>query len=309
MGNRRLGTRRLEAAMDNLLGHTGLNGLNGSPFSIRNPDRGYLEEYFVQKPGISADAHQALGNADATNVANTTILAARAAANKNFRATGASVSTAKVVHPGTHAGIKFECTATDGHQVIIEPHDQSLGAFSATGQFGSENQVEWECAITTDAANLTVGTFWAGMKLTSTNVANTDTDQAYFVFAHDDDFGGGTLNDNTKLHFVVSTGGADRVYQLPITVAVNTQYRLGITFNAARQPSCWVDGVQYSLGGVAASDTGSNAHGTAVKAGTEYGPALADDKNLIPVVGLMSQTTTAVNLYVHYVKCSRVLFE
>tara|TARA_R100000008_G_C3572237_1_gene162925 strand:- start:328 stop:1257 length:930 start_codon:yes stop_codon:yes gene_type:complete len=309
MGNRRLGNKRLEAVLDNLIDHSTLNGVNGSPFIIRNPDRVYLEEYFIQKPGISADAHQALGNSDATNGANTTILLARAKANKNFRATGASVTSAKVIHPGTHGGIKLECTNTDGHQVIIEPHDLALGAFTATGQFGSENQVQWECAITTDSANLAVGTFWAGLKLTSTNVAETDTDQAYFVFAHDDDFATGTLTDNTKLHFVVSSGGSDYTYQLPITVAVDTTYRLGITFNSSRQPSAWVNGVQYSLTGVAAADTGSAAHGTAVVAGSVYGPALADDKNLIPVVGIMAQTTTAVNLYVHYVKCSRVIFE
>ena len=55
MGNRRLGVRRLEAVMDNFLSHGRLGGLNGSPFTIRDPDRVYLEEFYEQKPGINAD--------------------------------------------------------------------------------------------------------------------------------------------------------------------------------------------------------------------------------------------------------------
>ena len=50
MGNRRIGTKRLEAALDNLFDHASLNGINGSPFSLKNPDRYYLEESFQKLP-------------------------------------------------------------------------------------------------------------------------------------------------------------------------------------------------------------------------------------------------------------------
>ena len=53
MGNRRIGTRRLEATLDNLLGHKRLGGLNGSPFSITDPDRVCYEEYFTQLPKVN----------------------------------------------------------------------------------------------------------------------------------------------------------------------------------------------------------------------------------------------------------------
>ena len=59
MGNRRLGTRRLEAVLDNLLSRSGnTNGINNSPFVLKNPDRVYLEEYFSQLPQLNATSDQ-----------------------------------------------------------------------------------------------------------------------------------------------------------------------------------------------------------------------------------------------------------
>ena len=75
MGNRRLGNKRLEAALDNLLSNAGLNGLNGSPFTIRDPDRVYLEEFFVTRPALNAAI------ATSEDAANTII---HNVTNKNF---------------------------------------------------------------------------------------------------------------------------------------------------------------------------------------------------------------------------------
>ena len=51
---------------------------------VRNPDRYYLEEYFVQRPALNAVATAPLTNADGSHAANDAIILARGIANRNF---------------------------------------------------------------------------------------------------------------------------------------------------------------------------------------------------------------------------------
>ena len=294
MGNRRLGTKRLEAAMDNLFDHAALNGVNGSPFTLKNPDRYYLEEYFAQRPALNATN---IIDPDANDAA---ALAAFVAANKNFEILGTSASDDDVTFSAAMAGIQLQVDGTDNDSVIVLPHlDTNQTAWSGV-KWGTETKVQWECTIRTDASVATMG-IWAGLKLTNTPVYGTDDDQAYFIYDTSDD--SGALSTNGNLHFVYSVGGTDYISDLGITVAAATNYRLGITIDENRQVSAWVDGVQYSL------TTLTTAGGVVKAKGTELSKALTNDVDLIPYVGVICRTGTASVLHLSSIKISRQIFE
>lgn len=288
MGNRRLGTKRLEAALDNLLEHATLNGLNGSPFTIKGPDRVYLEEYFEKRPCLNADIESATENT-------------REVANVSFEVLGSGASSDDVTFSATTAGIQLQPDQGDNKSVIILPHlDTNQTAWTGT-KWGTENQVQWECMIRTGPAITTVG-YWAGLKLTNTDVYATDADQAYFLFGTDDD--SGALTTNANLHFVYSVGNTDYISDLGITVAADTTYRLGITIDSNRKASAWVNGVQYSL---TAADT---AGGVATGTGTQKSLALTNDVDLIPYVGVICRAGSIDReLFLMYEKMSRIAFE
>ena len=296
MGNRRLGVRRLEAAMDNLLNHGRLGGLNGSPFTIRDPDRVYLEEYYVRRPAANAQI------ATSEDAGNTII---HNVANKNFEVLGTNASKDDVTFATISAGILLTHDGSNGDQVIILPHlDTDQTAWTGT-KWGSENQVQWECVIRTDADDIDLQTIWAGLKLTNTQAYATDDDQAYFAYGSTDD-DTGALTTNANLHFVYSIGGTDYITDLGIVVAAATNYRLGIQIDSDRKVSAWVNGVQYGLAttAVAGGTTASPASGTEASLSV----ALTDDKDFIPYVGIMG-TGAERQLTLCSQKMSRIIFE
>jgi hypothetical protein len=287
MGNRRIGTRRLEAAVDNLLDHQVLNGINGSPFSLRNPDRIYLEEFFAQRPVLNAD----LANASE---------ATRVPANRNFEILGTNASSDDVTFSAENAGIQLQTDGADNDSVIVLPHlDTNQTAWTGT-KWGTENQIQWECIIRTDASVADMG-FWAGMKLTNTPVYATDDDQAYFIYDSTDD--SGALTTNANLHFVYSIDDTDYISDLGIAVAAATTYRLAITIDSDRKVSAWVNGVQYSL------TDATTAGGVDTGKGVVKSLALDDDHDLIPYVGVIARTGAAKTLHLASQKMSRIIFE
>jgi len=297
MGNRRLGARRLEAVMDNLLSHTVLNGLNGSPFSIRNPDRLYLEEHFELRPSVNGDIARTDQNAAEQLALNV--------ANKNFELLGVNHSTGDVTFDGVTGMLKMETDGADQDALSVWPHqDTNQTKWAVAGQWGSENQVEFETVIRT-GSGIGTQTIYAGLKLTDDASNNhayaTDSDQVCFWYSTDDTEGAFTTNAN--LHCIVSSGGSDYITDLGFAVAADTTYRLGITLNSDRKPSAWVNGVQYSL------TNATTAGGVETGTGTVLGPALADDKNLYPTVGIAARGGSALHMYLGYIKCSRIIFE
>ena len=129
MGNRRLGARRLEAVLDNLLDHAEINGVNGSQFVLCDPDRYHLEEYFAQKPGI---------NGDLANTAEGT----RVPANRNFEVLGTNADSGDVTFSTTIAGIQLQTDGADNDSIIILPHlDAGQTAWSGV-KWGTENQTQ-----------------------------------------------------------------------------------------------------------------------------------------------------------------------
>jgi hypothetical protein len=258
---------------------------------VRNPDRYYLEEYFVQRPVL---------NADIQNSAEGT----RMIANTNFEILGANASSDDVTFStgaSSEAGIVLTTDTADNDQVIVLPHlDTNQTAWTGI-LWGTENQVEWECAIRTGASIANVG-IWAGLKLTNTPVYATDDDQAYFLFATDNDMG--AITTTAKLHFVYSISNTDYITDLGIALAASTTYKLRIVIDSNRQVSVYVNGVQYGL------TSSTTAGGTTQTTTTTLSTALTDDIDLIPYVGVQALVgSSAKTLTICYEKISRVLFE
>lgn len=268
--------------------------------------RYHLQEYFLRRPALNAVIATAYDNADATNASNTAITTARVIANKDFEVLGTNMTTALATFDTTRGGITITTAGADQDQAIIAPHlDANQTAWSQV-KWGTENQVVWECSISTNAIdNQKV---WAGLKLTNDQLIATDANQAFFKF-QTDATNSEVFTDYTLLHFVHSIGGTDYISALPITVAANTTYHLKIEIDSNRQATIWVNGVNYHVANVAGS-TG----GTAV---TEVGPsqlptrtaALTNDIDLIPYIGIEAGDAAAEALDVHYQGISRIIFE
>ena len=254
---------------------------------LKSTDRYYLEEFFYRRPCINADVQN---GAEAT----------RMIANSDFEVLGTNMTSALATFPGTHAGIKLTTAGADNDQAIVAPHlDTNQSAWTGC-KWGTENQVEWETAVTT-GSEITTQSFWAGLKLTNTGVYATDANQAYFLYASDDDQG--ALTTNANLHFVYSVAGTDYITDLGVAVAADTCYKLKISFDSDRKVSIFVNGEQYSL---ALTEV---AGGPLSGKGTVKSLAMTDDIDLIPYVGLQSHDGSADHIYLHYEAINRVLFE
>jgi len=218
----------------------------------------------------------------------------------------------------SRAGINLKTSArtgdsvTDKASVVLLPRgmgtsSQLMGG-SAAGKpsawtgvlWGTENQVEWECALS--IANKDNVAFWAGLKITNTPEIGIDDDQIYFIYDSDDSVAG-TLATNTVLHCVCSIGDVDNVSALDITVADDFIYRLKIIIHSDRTASIFVNGVQYNV------TTGTTATGDSVTPGTTRSGVLTDNVDLNPIIGVQSTTAAADTLTIYYQAINRYLFE
>ena len=274
---------------------TGVITDRGRIGSTKNADRFYLEEYWYQRPGLNAV------NIIDPDADDASALAVTQAANKNFEVLGTNMTTALCTFNSTAAGIILTTAGADQDQAIVLPHlDTNQTIWSGT-KWGTENQVEWECSINTNAIdNQKV---WAGLKLTN--------DQAFFKF-QTDATNSEAFTDFTKWHFVHSIGGTDYISQLPITVAANTNYHFRIKFDSDRKMEIFVNGIQYNI-----TDTSGSTGGTAVTEtaqqqdpkGLHKSTAMTDDIDLIPYIGIEAGAAAAEAVDVHYQSISRKIFE
>jgi len=277
---------------------TGANKFTNNYEAANTYDRYYLEDYFAQVVAINADL------ANTTEATNTPT-------NKNFEILGTNMTTALSTFDAAYAAMAITTAGADNDANIIVPHlDTKQSSWGVAGRWGSENQVEWSACVTTGAA-ITDSAIFAGLKLTGADSIGgkviTDTDSAYFLYSSEADANTiAAVTTAANLHLIVSAAGVDYVTDLGIVVAVNTTYHLKISIDSDRKVSAFVNGTQY---GVAA---------TAVAAGTTQSTttaksvvALADNKNLIPYIGIqeVGGSGAARSLRVHNQKISRVLFE
>ena len=263
--------------------------------STKRWDRFYLEEYFKQKPALNAALDS---GGTTTTAAELTIFAI---ANKDFETLGTNYTTALTTFASTSAGILMTTATADEDQAILLPHlDTNQTVWSGT-QWGTENQVEWECAF--QIAQTDNEKVWAGLKLTNDQLIATDDDQAFFKFATDAT-NGESLDSTTKWHFVHSIADTDYISVLPITVAANTQYHFRIKFDSDRKMEIFVNGIQYDI-----TTTSGSTGGTDVAAGTAKSAAMTNDVDLIPYIGIENGDAAAAVLNVHYTAISRYVYE
>jgi len=253
-----------------------------------------LRETFQKLPALNAVI-------DATGATSSAALIARTIANRDFEVLGTNMTTALSTFDTTRGGITITTAGADQDQAIVAPHLDTNQTGWSTFLWGTENQVEWECAISTNAIdNQKV---WAGLKLTNDQLVATDADQAFFKF-QTDATNSEVFDDYTKLHFVYSVANVDYVSALPIVVAADTQYHLKISIDANRKISIFVNGTQYSINNVAGITNIVN-----VVQGSGKSLAMTDDIDLIPYIGIEAGAAAAEALDVHYENISRVIFE
>ena len=208
------------------------------------------------------------------------------------------------------AGIKLSTGSTDNDNTILTPRDATTempgavdsSAWAAVG-FGTENKVEFSTAIST-SVSIANASIWAGLKLTEVGAYATDANQAYFLYASDNDQG--ALTTNANLHFVYSIAGVNYVTDLGIAVAASTVYRLRIVFDENRKISVFVNNIQY---GLTSTPTTTTAGGVRQSVKTTKSLATTDDINLLPFIGIQAHSASPRGINIGYVKLSRDLYE
>jgi len=186
----------------------------------KSPGMYYLEEYFLQRPGLNAEL-----SSTATDMP----------LNRNFELSGTSAVTSNVSFSGTEAGIVLATAGADGDSMAIIPHLDSLQTSWAGIKWGTENQVIWECAIRTGASIATL-TIWAGLKLTQTPVVVTDADAAYFRYS--------TIGADTNWQAITSIANTDVSTDTGVAVAASTTVKFRIEIDSDRKATFYIDDVQ-----------------------------------------------------------------
>jgi len=259
----------------------------GTP--IQDARRVYFDEWFLQRPGINA------------NIDQVSTVEVQRALNRNWEALGTNMTTALCTFASTSGGVLATTAGADADQAILTPHLDTAATAWAGTKWGTENETHFETSIMLPA--LDNQKVWAGLKLTNDQLVATDDDQMFFKF-QTDATNSEAFTDFTTWHFVHSIGGTDFISQIPVTVAANTPYHLKITIDSDRKASIFVNGEQYNV-----TTTSGSTGGTAVTKGTTPSGALTDDVDLIPYVGIEAGAAAAEAVNVHYVCCSRNVYE
>ena len=285
-----------------------------------------LEEYFSRKPQSNASM---VIDPDANDA---TALAKYVKANRHFELLGTNADDAKVTYNATKAGINL---ATNGgastDSMIVLPHldyltHQNTGAQTAwTGVlWGTENSVEWSCAVTTDS-NIADHMIYAGLKLTNTHVSATDNDQAYFYYDSSKTILPYQTSTDTW-HFCHSIGGTDYIVNTGLAVATDTSYRFRISIDSSRTVTIFINDTQYGVATVSNGSTGvainnGSGYGTSgssvamtvdtVDATTKFvvGDVVSDATgNIVGTVSAVATTTLTLSSCTHAVADDEVLY-
>ena len=262
--------------------------------AAKDARRVYFEEWFLQRPGINADIDQV------------STVEVQRALNRNWEALGTNMTTALCTFATTSGGVLATTAGADQDQAILTPHLDTAATAWAGTLWGTENQVHFETSIMLPA--LDNQKVWAGLKLTNDQLNATDANQANFKY-QTDATNSEAFDDYSVWHFVHSIGGTDYITALPITVAANTPYHLKIEIDSSRKATIFVNGFQYNVANTAGSTGGTTATAVQPSALPVKTAALTDDVDLIPYVGIEAGAAAAEAVNVHYVCCSRNVYE
>ena len=262
--------------------------------TAKDARRVYLDEWFLQRPGLNA------------NIDQVSTVEVQRALNRNWEALGTNMTTALCTFATTGAGVLATTAGADQDQGILTPHLDTAATAWAGTLWGTENSVHFETSLQIPA--LDNQKVWAGLKLTNDQLVATDDDQMFFKY-QTDATNSEAFDDFAKWHFVHSIGGTDHISVLPITVAVDTPYHFKIEVGSDRTATIFVNGIQYNVTTTSGSTGGTAV--TAVQAGKQAvkTAALTDDVDLIPYVGIEAGAAAAEAVNVHYICCSRNVYE
>ena len=256
--------------------------------------RYYLEEWFLQRPGLNANIDQA------------STVEVQRALNRNWEALGTNMTTALCTFATTSAGVLATTAGADEDQAILTPHLDTAATAWAGALWGTENSVHFETSIMLPAIdNQKV---WAGLKLTNDQLVATDANQIFFKY-QTDATNSEAFSDYSYWHLVHSIGGTDYISQIPVTVAANTPYHLKIEIDSDRKATCFINGVQYNITSTSGSTGGTAVTAVQPSTAATKSAALTDDIDLIPYVGIEAGAGAAEAVNVHYVACSRNVYE
>ena len=256
--------------------------------------RYYLEEWFLQRPGLNANIDQA------------STVEVQRALNRNWEALGTNMTTALCTFATTSAGVLATTAGADEDQAILTPHLDTAATAWAGTLWGTENSVSFETSIMLPA--LDNQKVWAGLKLTNDQLVATDANQIFFKY-QTDATNSEAFSDYSYWHLVHSIGGTDYISQIPVTVAANTPYHLKIEIDSDRKATCFINGVQYNVTGTSGSTGGTAVTAVQPSTAATKTAALTDDIDLIPYVGIEAGDGAAEAVNVHYVACSRNVYE
>ena len=264
----------------------------GTP--AKDARRAYLEEDFMQRPGLNAAIDQV------------STVEVQRALNRNWEALGTNMTTALCTFATTGAGVLVTTATADQDQGLLLPHLDTAATAWAGTLWGTENSVHFETSLQLPA--LDNQKVWTGLKLTNDQLVATDANQMFFKY-QTDATNSEAFTTFAKWHFVHSIGGTDYISVLPITVAINTPYHFKIEVDSDRKAAIFVNGIQYNVTTTAGSTGGTAV--TAVQPGKAVikTAAITDDVNLIPYVGIEAGAAAAEAVNVHYVACSRNVYE
>ena len=216
-------------------------------------DRYKLEDYFEKIPRLAASVD---GTYD-TELSR--------GASTNFMSSGSGHVSNQIGYDATKGLVKAVTKGDlSSNTIVIEPHDDTYNSIAISPwkaiEFRTDTETSWECLVQTDNV-ITDYSIHAGLKLTSTKVIATDTDQAYFFF----DTSSGILSNAgtpTTWHFAYSNGGTDYVTNLGLVVEASTNYHLKIDIDENRKPAVFINGSQLGLSIISGvGDTGVNVNG------------------------------------------------
>lgn len=231
----------------------------------------FLDERFLQLPGLNANAAAPAGDTYNTAQMDLTLLK-----NRNFELLGTNASADDITF-ADGGGVTIETDGAANDFAVILPHlDTGISAWSAW-KWNTNDEPIFEAVITSGASVAGVR-IWAGYKLTNTSVVATDDDQVMFLF----DTGHATSAVNWLT--VSSNNGTDDIADSGVVLATATTYHLKISVSSTRIPSFIINGVLVGTGA-----------------------ALAADHDLIPYVGVFGIAAAAKKITVRYLRCGKTL--
>ncbi|NBV19952.1 hypothetical protein [Janthinobacterium sp.] len=201
-------------------------------------------------------------NADIQALAEST----RMIADPDFEILGTNAdSTCSAFY--AEGGITLTTKTTSGDQVILLPHLDANQSGWAQTTWGTDQSVIWECWVKTGSA-ITTSTLWAGLKLTNTAVVATDNDQAFLRYQSGVNSG--------KWQAISSIANTDTSADTGVTAAVSTWYHFAIVIRSDRVAEFYINEEKVAQSG-----------------------ALTDATDLIPYIGVETNTTAARSIVVH----------